>query len=224
MSFIDFINDRINVEKSSILNFVKFARTKVQNNSIFLDAGAGKCQYKSYFSHTNYISTDTGYTHGKNRVDVISDLLSLPFRENSIDAILNTQCLEHVKEPQRVISEFYRILKPGGYLFLTAPQGWGIHDAPHDYFRFTSYGLEYLFNSAGFEAISITPRGGYFWYMGYRLKVLNTFFRPAILRKIIGIFFVVIVPFLFYYLDRLDKEKSYTLGYSCYCRKNPTLK
>jgi len=39
------------------------------------------------------------------------------------NAIINTQVLEHVEYPQKVLDEFYRILAPGGKLFLTAPQG-----------------------------------------------------------------------------------------------------
>ena len=42
------------------------------------------------------------------------------------------------------------------------PWQWWIHEAPHDYFRYTPYGLRYLLTQAGFRDITIEPQSGFF--------------------------------------------------------------
>jgi SAM-dependent methyltransferase len=69
---------------------------------------------------------------------------TLPFLDGSFDVVLCTEVLEHLTEPQRAIDEMYRVLEPGGQLLLTTRFLFPIHDAPHDYFRYTKYGLLYL--------------------------------------------------------------------------------
>ena len=111
---------RLDTEKHSINQFIKFASGQVKKTDIILDAGAGAHPYKKYFSHAKYESTD--FKNDKKHT-LICSLDKIPKKENSYSAIINTQVLEHVEFPQKVINEFYRILKPEGKLFLTAPQG-----------------------------------------------------------------------------------------------------
>ena len=53
--------------------------------------------------------------------------------------------------------EFWRILRPGGRLWITAPLVWYLHEEPHDYYRYTPHGLRYLLDRAKFTDIEITP-------------------------------------------------------------------
>jgi SAM-dependent methyltransferase len=77
-------------------------------------------------------------------VHVVGDARRLPVRDAAFDVVLCTEMLEHVPEPQQAIDEMWRVLKPGGTLVLTTRFLFPIHDAPHDYFRFTKYGLRHL--------------------------------------------------------------------------------
>lgn len=227
-----------------IRNFMIFASNLVKPSDKILDAGAGKCPYKKMFSYADYESTDINKSSDKNLKEQHSFICSLdniPKKDNFYNIIICTQVLEHVEFPQKVINEFYRVLKPGGKLFLTAPQSAPIHEAPYNFYNFTLFGLKSLFVNAGFKVISIKPKGGFFWCLG---DLIRTFpqhifyqyvfsrnkgkieFRPKIESILMFPFFVILqpicgilIPLITFYLDPIDKEKIFTLGYNCYVVK-----
>lgn len=77
-------------------------------------------------------------------VDIVCDIHHLPFKDNSIDAVMSVAVLEHVREPAVVLKEVHRVLKPGGRLFSVIPFMQPFHASPHDYQRYTLPGIEYL--------------------------------------------------------------------------------
>ena len=136
-----------------------------------LDLGCGQQPYEDML--TASVESCIGLEYDRARYiltspDVWGSALDLPFRDASFDSVLAAQMLEHVPEPGQVFQEIGRVLKPGGYLILTAPHIWGIHEEPHDYFRFTSYGLDYLARKSGLEPLSIRPMAGYWVTAGAR--------------------------------------------------------
>jgi Methylase involved in ubiquinone/menaquinone biosynthesis len=153
---------------------------------------------------------------------------NVPRQDSSYDAVICTQALHYLRYPQKGIDEIFRVLKPGGKLFLTAAQGWGLTGSPH-YFNFTSLGLKAMFEDAGFKIMSIRPRGGVFWYIGNRFRILSqhVWSVQTSLVKIVGLPIYLLafpileyaLPFLCFYLDRLDRRPNFTLGYACYCVK-----
>ena len=84
---------------------------------------------------------------------IVGDAQALGLAGASFDIVLCTEMLEHVPEPQRAVDEMWRVLKPGGLLLLTTRFLFPIHDAPHDYFRFTKYGLRHLLRR--FDIVSL---------------------------------------------------------------------
>ena len=84
-------------------------------------------------------------------VDVVADGHCLPFMDNTFDAVISEAVLEHVRDPQRVVAEMYRVLKPGGYVCAAVPFLQGYHASPHDYQRWTVSGFETLFSA--FDAV-----------------------------------------------------------------------
>lgn len=87
-----------------------------------------------------YVAVDFVATeyHRFRSLGAICNLQALPFRDECFDAVLCTEVLEHVPDPVRVLCELNRVLKPGGQVFVTVPQSWEIHEARHDYLRYTS--------------------------------------------------------------------------------------
>lgn len=113
-----------------------------------LDIGAQNGPYGALFP--NRVALDITPGAG---VRVLGDAQQLGIRDASFDVVLCTEVLEHLPEPQRAIDEMFRVLRPGGTLLLTTRFLFPIHDAPHDYFRYTKYGLRHLLRR--FEILEI---------------------------------------------------------------------
>ena len=80
-------------------------------------------------------------------VDVLGDGHKLPFKDAVFDAVISEAVLEHVQDPNRVVSEMHRVLKPGGTVCAAVPFLQGFHASPHDYQRYTVPGFDHLFSA-----------------------------------------------------------------------------
>src|ERR1019366_8349306 len=112
-----------------------------------LDAGSGEGQYRHQFARQRYCRVDLAVGDAAwdySRVDALADLRALPFRAATFDAAIHIVTIEHLPEPGRAMAEIARALAPGAPLLIAAPHEWEVHQAPHDYFRYTRYGLAYI--------------------------------------------------------------------------------
>ena len=179
-----------------------------------LDAGAGEGAYRPHFKGQRYIGLDLGIGDRQwdySRLDVLGDLTSLPFANGVFDAALNIVTLEHVKDPRMVLTELARVLKPGARLLLVVPHEWEVHQHPHDFFRFTRYGVEELARAAAMRVVSMEPGGGYFRLLARRLLGGAQFFPMPF--RFLWLLAVAAPALLLPLLDRLDTKKDFTLGY-----------
>lgn len=190
------------------------------SGALVLDAGAGECTYRDRFARQRYIGVDLGIGDAAwnySTLDAVADLTAIPFRSGVFDAVVNLVTLEHVREPGVVLTELCRVLKPGGRILLVVPHEWEEHQTPHDYFRYTRYGVRYLLESAGFSELVVEPVGGFFRLLSRRLLNALQFF-PGPLFYVGAVVFAppaLLMPLL----DRFDRERNFTLGYICTARK-----
>ncbi len=220
-----FLKRRINPLEYGVERFVASAADK--RPRLVVDAGAGEVRFQRLFPPTTrYMAVDSGVGDKQwdySRLDVIADLSAISLASGQADVVINTQVLEHVRSPEQVIGEIHRILRKGGTLYLTVPQGWPEHQQPNDFFRFTRFGLSMLLTRAGFGDVEIGRLGGYFHYLGHRLSYLpKIVFAPqkGVARVLLfplellslGLFCFV-VPIVCYYLDGLDRSGDFTLCY-----------
>ena len=201
----------------------RFAR-ELPAGSWVLDAGAGEGEDARHFSHCRYIGVDLAVGDPEwdySRLDATADLARLPFSDAQFTAALNIVVLEHIKEPPLVLAEIARVLAPGSPLLLVAPQEWGVHQSPYDYFRYTRHGLEWLLEQAGFQEIQIEPVGGFFTLLGRRMLELVLYFQGGWRWPLFPLAVLIAGPvgLLLPSLDFLDREKNTTLGYLCVARK-----
>jgi SAM-dependent methyltransferase len=97
------------------------------------DLGAGDSPYKDFFlQHADdYIAVGWAGSYHAIRADIVADLNAhLPIESEVADAVVSLSVLEHLREPQTMLDEAFRILKPGGGLVLQVPWQWWIHEAP----------------------------------------------------------------------------------------------
>jgi SAM-dependent methyltransferase len=190
-----------------------------------LDAGAGEGRHSLYFALQRYYAVDLAIgdrTWDYSSLDAVADLRQLPFRSGSFDAAINIVTLEHVREPKLVLGEIARSLAPAARLLIIVPHEWEVHQAPHDYFRYTCHGMRYLLESAGLVEIEIRPVGGYFRLLARRLLNGLQFFSGGIrwLGFIPAALLLVPPALLIPYLDFLDGDRNFTLGYICTAKKS----
>lgn len=84
---------------------------------------------------------------------------NFPLPDETYNAVLCLNVLEHIYNHKNLLSESYRILKPQGAMYLSVPFFFNIHGSPNDYFRYTKEALRRLFSDAGFRDIDIVTLG-----------------------------------------------------------------
>jgi len=90
-------------------------------------------------------------------VDVVTDGSTLPFADNTFDAVLSEAVLEHVQDPVAYLLEVKRVLKPGGKVRLDAAFLQPYHGYPDHYYNMTRSGVALTVSRAGLEVLSIEP-------------------------------------------------------------------
>lgn len=120
-----------------------------------LDVGCGQKPYEKLFNSSRYIGLelDTIENRKNKRADYFYDGTTFPFQDSEFDSVIANEVFEHVFSPSDFLSEIYRVLKPGGILLITVPFVWDEHEQPHDFARYTSFGLQHLLEKSGFEII-----------------------------------------------------------------------
>jgi SAM-dependent methyltransferase len=200
---------------------------------VMVDLGCGEAPYKEFFLQyvDQYIGVDWTNSPLNIRADVISDLnerVALP--NECADVVISIAAIEHLHNPKRFLNEAYRILKDGGVIILQVPFQWYVHGEPYDYFRYTPYGLIYLFQKARFREIEIYPTGGFFtiWLLklNYFLSRTIRSSRFLIKFKLDKILYYLCVPIFVFnqliapLLDKLDKNHYIeTAGYWVVAKK-----
>lgn len=129
-----------------------------------LDLGCGLAPL--YGSYRPYVGTVTTLDwseslHDSPYVDIIHDLNQrLPFDDAIFDTVVLSDVLEHVREPSGLCRDIGRVLASGGHLIASVPFCYPVHEAPHDFYRYTKFGLTYLVESAGLDVVALEPSGG----------------------------------------------------------------
>lgn len=146
--------------------FIDDKMLDISKEKVVLDIGGGErfqkwlAPYKDLFKNVDYKSMDYDARTG---ADVVGDIHNIPLDDGTMDAIICSSVLEHVKDPIRAVKELHRILKPGGKIFLYVPSIYPYHarkGSYPDYWRFFDDTLFFMFED--FSKVELEKSGGYF--------------------------------------------------------------
>lgn len=218
--------NRINVTEPSwmvkIIGEFKYREIfKRYNPGKTLDIGCGSGEKKCVFPHdSSYVGVDHINTpHIKSNIDVFCDAYHIAFIDECFDTIFCTGVLEHLEEPQLAVREAYRVLQLGGFAIYTVPLFWHLHEQPRDFFRYTKYGLKYIFEKAGFEVIAIDALSGFWVTFGTEFNYYIQRFKKGLLRHFINAW-VVLTNLLCLKLDRgFLRDERFTWMYIVIAQK-----
>ena len=167
----------------------------------------------------------TTVEHVQSIIDAFAEGERLPFRGGSFDSCIAIEVLEHVPDPNCVVAEMRRVLRPGGTLMITVPFVGELHQTPYDYRRFTIFGIERLLQDHGFVIEKTLARGNFTAAAGrvlahwlYRLGGkfikrdgavrMHKWAIPLVLPLCAGTLLV------FRFLSRFSKDETLCLGYA----------
>lgn len=120
-----------------------------------LDIGCGTKPYKSICKVDEYIGLeidDEGNRQHK-YANVFYDGKTIPFDDKYFDSLLCNQVFEHVFNPDCFLGEACRVLKYGGMALLSIPFVWDEHEQPHDFARYSSFGIRHMLENHGFDIV-----------------------------------------------------------------------
>ncbi|MBU2544923.1 class I SAM-dependent methyltransferase [Patescibacteria group bacterium] len=199
----------------------KTARSEIGAGSKILDAGAGHNRFKKYFPDCLYKTQDFKQ-YGE--IDYVCDIINIPVEASSFDVIICTEVFEHIPRPDLALKEFFRILKPNGKLYITAPLNSVIHQAPYHYYGgFSKFWYSRYLNKYGFKEIDIKKKKGFFAFYSYEtfrallFLIKSKKWRHKILIPLTVPLIFILPPLLFgldkHNLDTYKLDTECTAGY-----------
>ena len=124
-------------------------------SGVLLDIGCGTKPYEEICNIDEYIGLEIedGSDRQYRYADVYYDGKKIPFQNNKFDSVISNQVFEHVFNPDQFLRELNRVLKTDGLLLITVPFIWCEHEQPHDYARYSSFGLVHILEKNGFNIL-----------------------------------------------------------------------
>lgn len=129
--------------------------------------------------------------------DCLCDAECIDCASDSFDGFLLIEVLEHVANPDKVLTEAFRVLTADGWGIITAPFMYPVHADPADMQRWTADKLRMELGKAGFQSVEVIPMGGpasvifdVLWSMYWRT-------RSVLLRRVFGGLLALMKPLAF---------------------------
>jgi SAM-dependent methyltransferase len=220
----------IDLQLLTIANFLRHEMLNFRSGAV-IDVGAGESPWKKWLpKRCTYQGIDIRYAKefgmsNRNHDVTLYDGGKMPFENNSFDGSLCVEVLEHAQDPDTLLSEIFRIMKPGSMILLTVPWSARRHHIPFDFHRFTKERLATLLNKNGFVDVSIVERGNDYCVVSNKLIInilrnmqstsISNFFYiiPYVgIASIFAIFILIVAHITLWVGNSRDEDP---LGYSC---------
>lgn len=208
--------------------WIKKQLEKMEDGKRLIDVGAGELRWKNACSHLQYVSQDfCQYSGGgdnkglqcnefdTSHIDIVSDIIDIPVEDESFDAVLCSEVIEHIPYPEMAVKEISRILKTGGELILTAPVCSFTHMAPYYFYNgFSKYWYEEVLGKYNLVIEEITPNGNFFSYIRQELGRVGYIFDLYSEKK--NFFIIVLSKLLRRALKKYDNIEHKSSEVVCF--------
>lgn len=220
----------VDLQLGTIVDFLKPEITKFPHGPI-IDIGAGESPWKAwlpkncrYFGIDIRSSKEFGMSQ-RNKEVVLYDGGTMPLESDFFDGAICIEVLEHAANPDELLAEISRIMKPGSTLLLTVPWSARRHHIPHDYHRFTKEQLSIMLSRHGFTHCSIKERGNDYCVIANKLivvlirhlsgiNIFNFFYKiPLIMVFLLLSFIMLCIASISMMFTSVNNEDP--LGYAC---------
>jgi SAM-dependent methyltransferase len=178
-----------------LVNGPRMILDKVSEGANVIDVGSGPERLGKEFINVDVFP----FTE----VDIVSDATTLPFKNNAIDGAVSESVFEHVADAHLIAREMVRVVKPGGYIYVSAPFIHPYHTSPDDFNRWTLSGLKHMFKDLEIVEAGVRsgPWSALLLFMAYWLGVVFSFGSRKTAPFLAHIFMLVLGPLK--YLDIL---------------------
>ncbi|WP_072015990.1 class I SAM-dependent methyltransferase [Leptolyngbya sp. KIOST-1] len=166
----------------SLIDFVR----EIDGNIVEI---GGSQNLEEYMKSGKYVLLDLINTESN---DVTANAEKLPFASNSMSGFVCISVLEHTPNPQKVINEIWRCLRPGGKAFISVPWMFEAHMEPYDFFRFSPFLMKKWLSD--FDLVDIQLVNGYLGLLAHYLQ------KKPLTRFTIGLWS--------FWLDQLAPNKA----------------
>lgn len=207
------------INRRSLYKSISLFADGVPADARVLDIGCGLKPYRSLFKVKEYVGIDIeggGHSDQAKAVDAYYDGHTIPFPNQSFDAVVCTQVLEHADDAEVLIKEAARVLRPTGQAFFSMPFMYPEHEAPYDFRRYTSFQHKRLFAKYDFRKTTIQKTTGFFGTFGQLFVILifeSISFRAPVLKAFLAILFFAPIQALSLGLDWMLGKSGPTMDY-----------
>jgi len=215
---VGWVSPALALQREEVLPFLRqYAKGRL------LDIGAGTVPLRDALGPNVSRYQTLDIERRTDNLDFVGDIqdLGAVIATESFDTVMALEVLEHVPNSGKALAEMYRILVPGGMALISVPHLSRLHEEPHDYYRFTGYGLRQLFERAGFEVVNIAPIGGLFCFLGHQVALLSmgaTWHVGGLQQAVLQMNkWLISKPAMF--VDKLTTRDKFPLGYLLAARK-----
>lgn len=195
-----FFQGESGVTKSNVAILIE--KMKILTNPRILIVGGGEIGSGLKDIYRNFQDSILSFDiYNSPNIEFVADAHSIPLKSNSFDLVIIQAVLEHVVDPQMVVSECARVIKPNGLIYAETPFMQQVHEGPFDFTRYTESGHRFLFKD--FKVISAGHTSG----VGVALIwSLSTFFTAIFRNKIAGKFSRVFFFWLRFFDNLIPSE------------------
>lgn len=191
-----------------------------------LDVGCGHMPFRDQVRGLGCAYVGLDVQRRRKDVDLVGDVQDLrDVADASFDTALCFEVLEHVPDPAAGVREMMRVLRGGGALLVTVPHLSRLHEQPHDYYRFTGFGLQVMAERAGARVERLEPYGGLTSFLAHQLSTVISGLSVGVpvvgsaVRRLNRSVLNAVPPAL----DRIiDRRHLFPLGYALAATKPPS--